>query len=197
MDPANRDIIVQEISRSILGIDPLNPLTNPKGSAEHAKAVELFKSSWTIWTSVRPTTSRVETGEDLTDQYNLDMKTVTQSLLAERFQAAYTAKEAAYNKVKGTFFDYRDKNRIDQVLGTVLPFQYWARQNFAYLARHFAANPYHFAAVLNFYQQMEKENSDPTIPGYQKAGILHEITGRRELDDNSQPVPAFQPAGPG
>jgi hypothetical protein len=173
MDPANRDIIVQEISRAILGIDPLNPLTNPKGSAEHAKAVELLKKYLDDMDQRKADyADRVATGEDLTGQYNLDMKQVTQSLLAERFQAAYAAKEAAYNKDKGTFFDYRDKNRVDQVLGTVLPFQYWARQNFAYLARHFAANPYHFAAVLNFYQQLEKENSDPSIPDYAKGNIL-------------------------
>jgi hypothetical protein len=173
MDPAQADIIQQEISRSILGIDPLNPLTNPKGSAEHAKAVEMLQKFLDDMDARKADyESRVETGEALKDQYNLDMKTVTQSLLAERFQAAYKAKEAAYNKTKGSFFDYRDKNRIDQVLGTVLPFQYWARQNFAYLARHFAANPYHFAAVLNFYQQLEKENSsDPTIPGYSKYDI--------------------------
>jgi hypothetical protein len=173
MDPAQADIIQQEISRSILGIDPLNPLTNPKGGAEHAKAVELLQKFLDdMDTRKADYEGRVETGEAKTAQYNLDMKTVTQSLLAERFQAAYRAKEAAYNKTKGAFFDYRDKNRIDQVLGTVLPFQYWARQNFAYLARHFAANPYHFAAVLNFYQQLEKENSsDPTIPGYSKYDI--------------------------
>jgi len=67
---------------------------------------------------------------------------------------------AAYNRVEGVYFDYQNKNVIDQMVGTLLPFNYWARRNFAYVARYFANNPVQFAAVLQFYKNMEQQNKE-------------------------------------
>jgi hypothetical protein len=197
MDPVQADIYRVQLAREIFGVDPLNPLTNPKGSAEHARGTELLQKYLDDMDSRKAKyESDTAKGAAKTEQYNLDMQKVTESLMAERFQAQLKAREGAYKKVKQSFFDYRDKNRIDQVLGTLLPFQYWARQNFAYLARHFAANPYHFAAILNYYKQQEKQNSDPTIPGYAKSNmhIADVSPGVHLMWDNSSMDP-FTPFG--
>jgi hypothetical protein len=98
---------------------------------------------------------------------------LAQHILAERSKIVGEAGRGAYGKIEQTFFDYQNKNVLDQAVGSLLPFGYWSRRNFAYVARYFAAHPAQFAAVLNFYKNIEAQNREAGgIPDYALGNLL-------------------------
>jgi hypothetical protein len=98
---------------------------------------------------------------------------LAQHILAERSKIVGEAGRGAYGKIERTFFDYQNKNVLDQAVGSLLPFGYWSRRNFAYVARYFAAHPAQFAAVLNFYKNIEAQNREAGgIPDYALGNLL-------------------------
>jgi hypothetical protein len=98
---------------------------------------------------------------------------LAQHILAERSKIVGEAGRGAYGKIEQTFFDYQNKNVLDQAVGSLLPFGYWSRRNFAYVARYFAAHPAQFAAVLNFYKNIEQQNREAGgIPDYALGNLL-------------------------
>jgi hypothetical protein len=83
------------------------------------------------------------------------------------------AGRGAYDKIESTYFDYQNKNVLDQLVGSILPFGYWGRRNFAYVAKYFAGHPAQFAAVLNFYKNIEQQNQAAGgIPDYALGNLL-------------------------
>jgi hypothetical protein len=114
------------------------------------------------------------------DKANTDQETtqkqaelLAQHILAERSKIVGEAGRGAYGKIEQTFFDYQNKNVLDQAVGSLLPFGYWSRRNFAYVARYFAAHPAQFAAVLNFYKNIEAQNREAGgIPDYALGNLL-------------------------
>lgn len=90
-----------------------------------------------------------------------------------RYEINAKSQAQAYAHTSQLYFDYKDKNLLDQALGAVFPFNYWARQNFTYLATHyFTEHPYTFAAMVHFYQQLEQENREQGIPGFARGNLL-------------------------
>lgn len=96
-------------------------------------------------------------------------ETMAKEIEAMRQQMLLGTSESAYQKVASTFFDYSQKNVIDQITGTLLPFSYWPKKNFVYAVKYFAKHPMHFAAILNFYNELEQENKD--LPPYARSNI--------------------------
>lgn len=198
MGPVKRDAILNEIADTMLGVKPIDPLAGvDKASKEWQETHRLLDVAYddikTRYDSHTALNSEARTAREKEQD---QQKRNTQAILGIRNRIAVQSHAAGYEAVKGTFFDYRNKNSVDQVLGSILPYQYWARQNFAYAMRHFATNPMHFAALMNFYQTLEKENADPNIPDYAKGDIFlwQNPDGSKVLWDFSSILP-FNPLG--
>jgi hypothetical protein len=89
-----------------------------------------------------------------------------------RQRAAVLADREATAAADKMFFDYNDKNQLDIAMGNIIPFNYWARKNFVWMAQHFAEHPMHLAAILNFYNNLEEENRKKGLPEYMRGNIL-------------------------
>jgi hypothetical protein len=198
MDPAEADARFNEIADTLFHVKPIDPLATMNiGLLSHDEALKL-------WGDIKGDISeRYKT--DKTDRIAYQQKVVANQeaqqslanqLKAEQNRIVAESHRAGYGGTVSTYFDYRNKNKVDQLLGSILPFQYWARQNFAFVARHFAQHPAHYAAILNFYQQLEKENSDPNIPDYAKGDIFlwQNPDGSKVMWDFSSILP-FNPLG--
>lgn len=198
MEQAEFDAKVNELAESILGVKPIDPLAPmTKGLLEREEAGKLWES---IKKDIENRYNEERVGriqhQQAIGQAQLDQTAIANRLKSEQNRIVTQAHSAGYTGVKDTYFDYRNKNKVDALLGSVLPFQYWARQNFAFVVRHLAAHPMHYAALLNFYKQLEEENSDPNIPDYAKGDIFlwQNPDGSKVMWDFSSLFP-FNPFG--
>jgi hypothetical protein len=181
MTPAERDLAFSEISQALGYPDPTNP--NPaqeRFNIERSQAdtyTEALKQDMLERWGDAGQTNRL--AQDLNDRQQLaaqktgeavDQQARQLAALQSRLQLESGA--SAYERIKKTYFDYSQKNVVDQLLGNLVPFNFWARQNFAYTARYFAAHPYQFAALLHFFKTQEQQNAQAGVPSYARNDIL-------------------------
>jgi hypothetical protein len=185
MDPAERDLFYSEISKAMKWPDPTNPrqvqerLDLERTEAElHFDALSTdMAERFARHTKDELVVHRANSAAELAYQRQAESLAKRQEYLANQIlatrQALMTqAHQGAYRRVKDVYFDYTQKNVLDQALGSILPFNFWARQNFAYVARYFASHPYQFGVVLNLYQETEKQNQAQGIPGYARGNLF-------------------------
>jgi hypothetical protein len=185
MDAVEADLIRSRIAQELLGVDGNDPHIARQGVEQQARDLDAWLDALKADVGTRYQTAAKarkeraeqyvqtrEQNEITREQAQVDAANLARELLALRTQGQIRASQEAYSAMKDRFFDYNSKNVIDQALNSVLPFNYWARQNFAFMARHFAEHPMHFAAILNFYSELEEENRRNNIPEYARANIL-------------------------
>jgi hypothetical protein len=157
-DQAGIDMAYSDIARAMGFPDPTEPrVSSQKVSAEVQQAAAIFKRIEDDARQRKATAgAEVEKKLDALDEADK----LAQDILATRTKVINQAHEAAYQRSTGVYFDYTQKNVVDQALGSLLPFNFWARKNFVYLAKYFAVHPAQFVAVLNFYKELEDENKN-------------------------------------
>jgi hypothetical protein len=171
LDLPARDLITSRVAMDILEVDPfrLNQI-DLQVQAQSKSARELIA---TLQSDIAERFSTYSNSVKITLQEKSQIAQEVQNLEREmvgiRERAKITALQEADTTISKTFFDYNNKNLIDQALNSLVPFNFWLRQNFSYIARHFSNHPMHYAAVLNFYKEVEEQNSD--LPDYAKGNI--------------------------
>jgi hypothetical protein len=174
-DQAGIDMAYSDIARAMGFPDPTEVRTaSGKIGAETDQARAYLK---TLADDARQRKAAADTAQGLADTatatYQKQAEDLARQILATRSQLVGEAGRGAYDKIESTYFDYQNKNVLDQMVGSVLPFGYWSRRNFAYVAKYFAGHPAQFAAVLNFYKNIEAQNQAAGgIPNYALGNLL-------------------------
>jgi hypothetical protein len=174
MEPGERDMAFSEIAKAMGFPDPFSPRTaQARFDLENHQAeahLEALKQDM----MERKNAARQQAGQARAQAQQNEVQTrqVTNQLLALRSKFAIEASQGAFQRVSDIYFDYANKNVVDQVLGNLVPFNFWGRQNFVYAMKHFAEHPMHLAAILNFYQQLEQQNANQGIPEYARGNLF-------------------------
>lgn len=181
MDPAGVDQTIADLAKMAKWPDPTDPhpvrqrLDMEREAAE--KHLDLIKKD--MRDRYQAKKDQDQKAQDILNQrdaeaelnkYNSEQ--MARDILSTRASMMQEAHNAAYKRVSDIYFDYTNKNVLDQALGSILPFNFWARHNFLYITKYLASHPYQAAALVHFYQQLEKENSDQNVPGYARGNLL-------------------------
>jgi hypothetical protein len=173
LDPAWRDMMMSELAVRYGFPDPNNPRTMAeKMGLERKSALEAWdnikQDMRDRFDASKEAKANAQRQEEMTQER---AQKITQDLLATRNRLLTQTDTAALKRVQDIYFDYGNKNLLDQALGSLIPFNYWARKNFVYAAKYFANHPLHMVALVNFYKNLEQENQDNKIPGYARGNI--------------------------
>lgn len=172
MHPAERDLAASIVSRSLGFPDPTSVKQSYGIAMEQRQAAIDFVDKLKVDASNRVSINgTMHNGKPSLDDASINaamdwMRNKKEEVMARAKIVGARNGKAIVDKM---FFDYLDKNRIDQALSAWVPFSFWGRKNVAYLFRHMTQNPAHFAALLAFYQAMISENERLGIPSYARA----------------------------
>lgn len=175
MTDGERDLAMSEVAKAMGFPDPTNPhVMQEKFDLERDEAeghLEALKQD------MRERYDQWQQNKTAQDQQArlsaAQQKTLADQMLALRNKFQLEASRGAQGTVDKMYFNYGNKNVLDQALGSILPFNFWSRQNFAYAVKYMANHPYQASVLLHFYNQLEQENKkNGGIPDYAKGNIL-------------------------
>jgi hypothetical protein len=180
MEPAERDLAMAELARLMGFPDPADVrVLRQRFDDERTTAethLEALKSD--MWERYDQHTAAREqaqanqqAAQESQRQAQAKADRLAKEIIAARARIMMEAKKAGFKEASRIFFDYKNKNLLDQALGPILPFGFWGRQNFMYLMKYLSAHPYHAMALVNFYQKMEQENNARGIKGPAAASL--------------------------
>jgi hypothetical protein len=180
MEPAERDAAISDIARMLTMPDPTDVrvirqrLDLERATAEsHLEALktDMQERYATHKQSLEQQADRAAEVAQQKAANQVQEKQLAQQVLATRARLMVEAHQQAFKRTSGIYFDYSNKNVLDQVLNPIIPFNFWARQNFMWTGKYFAAHPYQLAALVHFFQVNEKQNNDRGIQGLPAANM--------------------------